>query len=291
MEDEDEALREQHRQMEQFYRKQLSYRDHMVQRMVDRYKEGNASDGEEEDEYLLMDRDAPEEKAGMGGKNDSGIGSMRPQRFVSLLDFPVNEMNPYRDPARALAAQLNESSVAMQPSGSTHALSQGRYGSQGKHSDRASGGQSHGHLSCGPPTTLGERTATLGGGSSGQERRGTLTGLQTRRGTVTDSKRKATTGSGPASRDSGEVGSMASFGRGFGTGAGPSAAQKRFLEQQLMQQRHQQFQAQPLQQQSMEELTKIKEVLSPAAGAAGDGAEAEARAATEPDLPHASGDD
>ena len=35
----------------------------------------------------------------------------------------------------------------------------------------------------------------------------------------------------------------------------------------------------------MEELTKIKEVLSPATGAAGHGAENEARAETEPDLP------
>ena len=64
--------------MAEHYRKQLSYRDHMVQRMVDRYKEGNESDGQEEDEYLLMDPDAPEERLGMGGKNELDIPNLRP---------------------------------------------------------------------------------------------------------------------------------------------------------------------------------------------------------------------
>ena len=109
MGDEDEAQREQYRQMEQFYRKQLSYRDAMVQRMVDKYKAGNDSDEADEDEYLLMDADAPEEVAGI----DSGIQNMRAQHFISMLDFPVNEMNPYRGPGTAFHAQLNESSVAI----------------------------------------------------------------------------------------------------------------------------------------------------------------------------------
>lgn len=181
----------------------MEFRDVALIDLVDKYKD---DEGQEEDEYLYMDPDDANENGGQ----EKGS----PSRFVSLLDFPANELNPYAKTELALLeAKLNESSAAILPSGSGQALSQDIQGSQG--------GRSGGYLSYGPQT-VGERTATLGGESTGQERRDTLSGPQTRRGTVTDSKQKANTGSGPQSHGGGSEVSMTSFGP---AAKGQSAAQ------------------------------------------------------------------
>ena len=82
----------------------------MVQKFVDKYKDEEDPNGLDDDEYLLMDPDASNERAAMSGKNED-MHDLRAHRFISMLDFPVNEMNPYRDPQAALLAQLNESSM------------------------------------------------------------------------------------------------------------------------------------------------------------------------------------
>ena len=86
----------------------MEFRDVALIDLVDKYKD---DEGLEEDEYLYMDPDDANE--------NSGQLKSSPSRFVSFLDFPANELNPYAKTEMALiVAKMNESSAGVLPSGS-----------------------------------------------------------------------------------------------------------------------------------------------------------------------------
>ena len=94
--------------MAEQYRQRMEFRDVALIDLVDKYKGG---EGQEEDEYLLMDPDDANDNAGQEKSS--------PSRFVSFLDFPANELNPYAKTEIALIeAKMNESSAGVMPSGS-----------------------------------------------------------------------------------------------------------------------------------------------------------------------------